>query len=126
MKRVFIFRRSDDQQVYDYGGPLVEMSLFPFDEYYYSEIDVPDPAEPPVIRERKVWEKLDFLRRISQDERIAVRARRMTDPFVDDFMALLDVAATCANDDPDLLSGMNYLTQLGIITPARLDQILYG
>lgn len=126
MKRVFVFRRSDGEQVYDYGGPLVELDLFPFSEYFYSEQEVQDPEGPIINYSRQVWTRADFMRRLTQTERIDLRARRAVDPVTEDYMLLLELDDIWANDDADVLAAMNYFKDQGIFNQARFDQVLYG
>lgn len=126
MKRVYVIRKSDGAQVYDYDGEALPLDLFPSDEFDHIEIEVADPAATPVERPRQVWTKPVFLRRMNREERIATRAKVPTDPNVEDFMALLEQADEIANDDPDLIDGLNYLTYLGVLAAGRIDEILYG
>lgn len=129
MKRVYIYRKSDNTQVYDYASDdvgIVELNLFPFSDYDYVETGTSDTSDGPVDMTPKAWDKLSFMRRFNQDERIAIRMRRVNDPIAEDFMTLLEMATVCANTDQDVLDGMNYFRQLGVISQARYDQILYG
>lgn len=66
--------------------------------------------------------KLAYLRRFTQTERIAINAS--TDPIVQDFMALLNMAQEIVLTDPDTMHGTSYLEQAGLIGPNRAAEIL--
>jgi len=67
---------------------------------------------------------IQFMRRFTVEERIAIRASRVGDPILDDFFDLLVVAGTVTPTDPDMVSGVNYLAQVGLITPGRVSELL--
>lgn len=74
----------------------------------------------------------EFLRRFTVAERIAVRALAKTDPVAEDFLHILDSAIASGTavwtDDPDLISGMGYLsanpTGSPVLNATRAAQIL--
>lgn len=65
---------------------------------------------------------LAFLRRFTAPERVAIRAS--ANPYVVDFMDLLNKATEISNADPDVQGGMAYLVSLGLLSQARADEIL--
>ena len=67
---------------------------------------------------------VQFMRRFTVEERIAIRASRVGNPILDDFFDLLVVAGTVTPTDPDMVSGVNYLAQVGLITPGRVSELL--
>lgn len=66
--------------------------------------------------------KLQFLRRFTTAERIAIRSS--TNPVIVDFMQLLDLAQDVRLDDPDTVAGVNYLETLTLIGEGRAAEIL--
>lgn len=66
--------------------------------------------------------KLQFLRRFTAEERIAIRAS--SDPIIVDFMALLDLAEEVRVDDPDTTAAVAYLTAMGLLAAGRDAEIL--
>lgn len=65
-----------------------------------------------------------FLKRFTQDERIAARDLARTDARIEDFMHLLDRAEEVRSDDPDTLGGLARLTELGVLAEGRMAEIL--
>ena len=77
--------------------------------------------EPEPIREVQLT-KLQFLRRFTAEERIAIRAS--ANPVIVDFMSLLDLAQDVQLDDPDTVAGVHYLETLTLISVGRAAEIL--
>lgn len=78
----------------------------------------PEPEAPPPLS------RLDFLRRFTAAQRIAIRAAAATDPIIADAMALLDAADTVRLDNPDTVGLTGYLVAVGLITAADRAAIL--
>lgn len=74
---------------------------------------VPAPLEP-----------IDFLRRFSGAQRIAIRAAAATDPVIADAMAMLDAAKSVHLDNDDTIAFTGYLAAVGLITSADAERIL--
>ena len=66
---------------------------------------------------------LEFQRRFTREERIAVRIAAKTDAVVEDLVRLMDAATAIDVDDSDIVAGLNYLVTLGILTVERVAQI---
>ena len=66
--------------------------------------------------------KLQFLRRFTAPERIAIRAS--VNPVIMDFMQLLDLAQDVRLDDPDTMAGVAYLEQQELLATGRATEIL--
>ena len=77
---------------------------------------VPPPAPPEPIT------RLDFLRRFTAAQRIAIRSAN--DPIIADALQMLDLASDVSLDDPDLLMFVGYLEQQGFTGPADTARIL--
>jgi len=65
---------------------------------------------------------LTFLRRFTAPERVAIRTSQ--DPYVVDFMDLLNKATEVLQSDPDVQGGMAYLVSLGLLTQERAGEVL--
>lgn len=78
---------------------------------------VPDNSTPTIT-------PFTFLRRFTAPERVAIRAS--ANPYVVDFMDLLNKATEVLQSDPDVQGGMAYLVSLGLLSQARADEILAG
>lgn len=81
-------------------------------------VQVPD-SDPPVI---KLLTQLQFLRRFTVQERITIRAS--TDPVIQDFLHLVNLAQDINLADPDTIMGVGYLEQQGFIGEGRGAEIL--
>lgn len=78
------------------------------------------PAAPPETQ----MSKLAFLRRITQAERIAIRAARATDPVIEDAEQLMSLADVIDVSDPDTIEYVGYLVQKGLLTQERATEVL--
>ena len=83
--------------------------------------EVVEFPQPEPIRELQLT-KLQFLRRFTTAERIAIRAS--TNPVIVDFMSLLGLALDVRLDDPDTVQGVEYLESLNLIGEGRAAEIL--
>jgi hypothetical protein len=66
--------------------------------------------------------RLEFLRRFTAQQRIAIRAAN--DPVIVDGLQLLDLAEDVNLQDPDTVYFVNHCANQGYITPADADRIL--
>jgi len=66
--------------------------------------------------------RLEFLRRFTSEQRIAIRAS--TDPVIIDGRELLDLAQEVLVNDPDTVLYVRYLEQQGFISSEDADRIL--
>ena len=89
--------------------------------------------EAPVVEEVEIQEapppapslsKLEFLRRFTRAERIALRGAVATDPVVADFMHLLDLASAVELTDAELIDALAYLEKKSLLAAGRKDEIL--
>ena len=74
----------------------------------------PAPPEPVTVVSR-----LDFQRRFTRTERIALRAAETTDPVVADFLLMLTLAEDVDLTSPDVTEGLAYLEANGFVTAER-------
>lgn len=85
----------------------------------YEAIEEPQPPPPRV----SILTPLAFLRRFTTQERKAIR--KSTDGNVEDFLYLLErVSGEVDLDDPDTISGLTYLTAIGLLAAGRKEEIL--
>jgi len=66
--------------------------------------------------------RLEFLRRFTPEQRIAIRAS--TDPVIIDGRELLDLAQDVLANDPDTVRYVRYLEQTGFISAEDANRIL--
>lgn len=125
MKTWNVIEVASGKHVYQYSAPTeLDLAAWPAPEHRHEEAAVP-PA-PEVVRPLLIWDRIDFLRRLAPEERIAARTAAKTDPQVEDVLALLDGTPRVRNDDPDTHLGLQLLTLKGVLAEGRMDEILYG
>lgn len=73
-----------------------------------------------------VWTILQFKRRLTQEERVAIREVAKTNPLIADFLDMLDCAQEVRSDDPELQYCLQMLEQAGILQLGRANIILQG
>ena len=79
-------------------------------------------SKAPYVRVIVPVTRLEFLRRFTPEQRIAIRAS--TDPLIIDGRELLDMASDVSADDPDTILYVRYLQQQGFISAEDADRIL--
>lgn len=77
---------------------------------------------PPVVLPPEPITRLEFLRRFTPEQRIAIRESQ--DPVIIDGNELLALAEEVRLDDPDTVRLVNYMVQQGLITQADADRVL--
>lgn len=73
---------------------------------------------------RQVWTALDFLGRFSTAEMAQIETARESDEIVQSFYRAALAAQEVVSDDPRTVAGVNYLSAIGILTLARVDEVL--
>jgi hypothetical protein len=80
--------------------------------------------ETPAPVRQIVLSRLEFLQRLTVQERIAIRTAAKSNPIVEDFMHLLDLAADVNLTHAATMQGVGYLEQQGLIAAGRAAAIL--
>jgi len=127
--------------VYDVrDGSLVQISeeMVTIGGYPYSikEIDMPMPDLKNVSWEgnilgfvpkpSRVVTKLDYLRRFTSEERIAIKTLALQVPQLADYLYLMELSTEIDLDDDDLKSALGMLEATGILAEGRSSEILNG
>ena len=81
----------------------------------------PEPVTPPPVRE---LQKVEYLKRFTQEERIAIRTSAKVNAVAEDYIELMNAATVVHLDDPDTIKGVNTLEAAGLLAPGRAAQIL--
>ena len=68
--------------------------------------------------------KLEYLRRFTTDERVAIRAAAVANPLLDDYLKLMELAQEINLDDPDTTAAVQLLEQAGLIAAGRASEVL--
>lgn len=67
--------------------------------------------------------KLQFLQRMTTQERVACKSFIKTDPIAEDFFFMLEIAQDIVLGDANLLAGLSYLESLGALNAGRALEI---
>lgn len=82
-----------------------------------------DIAPVPVSR---ILTKLEYLRRFTMEERIAVRQAAESSPMLADYLAMMELAEEIDTGDADTIGAVNMLEQVGLIGAGRASGVLNG
>lgn len=120
-----VIRKSDRRTVYAYSNDVaVDFAEYPFADYdHVAEVNVredqtiaPDPA--------RTVTKLEYLRRYTQTERIAIRAAAAQNAALADYLQMLELAQDINLDDPDTVAAVQMLEAVGLVGAGRTAEIL--
>ena len=127
MTTYVVTRKSDGQEVTRYAAaaPVEQIGelAVPFAEFDHVEFVDEVIA---VIPASYTWTKLEYLRRFTQAERIAIRGAAKVVPELEDYLQLLELATEVRSDDPDIASALAMLEGAGLIGAGRAGEILNG
>ena len=70
--------------------------------------------------------KLQYLRRFTSDERVAIRQAAKTEPVLEDYLSMLELADEIDTADVDTVAAVNMLEQSGLLSAGRVSEILGG
>lgn len=119
-----VIRKSDGTQVYAYEADApIEWAGMEFATHDHIEVvlEMVTPAPVP-----QILTPLQYLRRFSLPERVAIREAAKTDFVVEDLMDMLDRAQEINTADMDTIAGTHYMEHLGLIAPGRAAEVLNG
>lgn len=124
-----VLRKSDGVQVYTYqteSDPIewAGMEFVTHDHLLVVPVNPDGSIEGSVTG--RVMTKLEFLRRFTQDERVAIRTLAKTNVVLEDYMAMIDLAQEIDTSDPDTQAGVQMLETVGLIAAGRANEVLYG
>lgn len=127
MTTYVVTRKSDGQEVTRYAAmqPVEQLNdlAVPFADFDHVEfVDGPVDVTPTSY----TWTKLEYLRRFTQAERIAIRGAAKVVPELEDYLQLLELASEVRSDDPDIASALAMLEGAGLIGTGRALEILNG
>lgn len=88
-------------------------------DYVMSIQDADYPSSKPLTR-------LEFLRRFTESERVAITTAAAQNPILHDYMQMLNAAKLINMTDVDVAGGVTMLEQAGVIGTGRASEILQG
>ena len=81
-------------------------------------------AAPAPVVLPKIISKVQYLKRFTQAERIAIREAAKTSAVVNDYVQLLDAASDVDLADPDTVAGVEQLESAGLLAAGRAAEVL--
>ncbi len=127
MAEYIVTRKSDGEEIYRYSADAPT-------EWNGMEFSTHDHLPAPAInadgsidaQSVRVWTVLEYKRRFTQDERIAIRYAAGQSQELDDYLELLKDAQEVRSDDPDILKALAALEAFGLLAQGRAQEILNG
>lgn len=104
-------------------------------EWNGMEFATHDHTEKPVVNEDgsiegeivgRIMTKLEFLRRFTAEERVAIRTVAKSNVQIEDYLALLELADEVNTRDSDTRGGVQMLEAAGLLAAGRAAEILNG
>jgi len=125
---IFIVQnKATGAEVDRYGNDvMVELPQYPFTDFDYAPEVTDADTVTDVVPTAWTWTKLEYLRRFTQDERIAIRTAAKQVPALEDYLQLMELATEVRSDDPDVMSALTMLEGAGLICAGRAQEILHG
>lgn len=126
MSTWIVEKRSTGEVMHAYDAEAaVEWAEYPFAEFNHQQQIVPDTVYVPL--ERNIT-GLQYLRRFTQAERIAIREAAKTSAELDDYLRLLDSTIAQGGvvnlNDSDVSQAVALLESFGLVAAGRAAEIL--
>lgn len=120
-----VTRKSDGVEIYRYGADApIEWGDMGFADHDHTPMQ--EEITDVVPRMTYTWTKLQYLRRFTQPERIAIRGAATQSAGLDDYLELLALAEEVKSDDPDIIAALTMLEAVGLLAAGRAQEILDG
>lgn len=117
----YVVTDQQNSEIIRYSAAVVQSHDYPLDLYTHTEFD---PDVGPIVTTGRTMTKLEYLRRFTQAERIAIRTVAASNPVLDDYMQLLELATEINTADPDTVAAVHMLEAAGLIAAGRAGEIL--
>ncbi len=112
--------RITGEVAYAYGADQPDhFGAFPFAQYNHIRQKEVEAAPVP-----RTLTKLEYLRRFTVDERVAIRAAAEQNAVLADYLKLMELAQEINLDDPDTIAAVQMLEQAGLIATGRAAEVL--
>ena len=106
--------------VHAYGADQPDhFGAFPLEQFNHIRQKEVEAAPVP-----RTITKLEYLRRFTTDERVAIRAAAVANPVLDDYLKLMELAQEINLDDTDTVAAVQLLEQSGLIAAGRAAEVL--
>ena len=124
MAEYIVTRKADGAEVLRYSAAQAQaVNGFDLVDYDHAEWT---PGAPVVERASSVMTKLEYLRRFTAEERVAIRASAEQNQVLADYLQLMELAQDINTGDPDTIAAVTMLEQAGLIGTGRAQEILNG
>lgn len=124
MADYIVTRKSDGAEVLRYSAAQAqEVNGFDLVDYDHTEW-IPEVQQPATANQTLT--KLEYLRRFTVDERVAIRAAAEQNAVLADYLALMELAQDINTGDPDTITAVQMLEQAGLLATGRADEVLNG
>ena len=119
-----VTRKSDGAEVIRYSAAMAQ-EVNGFDLIDYDHVEY-FPDEPVPVPTSRILTKLEYLRRFTTEERVAIREASKTNPVLEDYLAMMELAEEIDTGDADTIGAVNMLEQVGLIGAGRASEVLNG
>lgn len=117
-----VTRKSDGVEVIRYCAEMAqEVNGFDLIDYDHTEYTPDEPAHTATSR---TLTKLEYLRRFTTEERVTIREVAKTNPVLEDYLAMLELAEEINTGDADTIAAVTMLEQVGLIGAGRANEVL--
>ena len=124
MAEYIVTRKSDGAEMLRYSAAQAqEVNGFDLVDYDHTEWT---PGAPVVERASRVMTKLEYLRRFTVEERVAIRAAATQNAVLADYLQLMELAQDINTGDADTIAAVTMLEQAGLIAAGRANEVLNG
>ena len=128
MAEYIVTRKADGVEVYRYQSDApVEWNGMAFATHDHTLAPAinPDGSIEGVVVGRTLT-KLEYLRRFTVDERVAIRAAAEQNAVLADYLQLMELAQDINTGDADTIAAVTMLEQAGLIAAGRAQEVLNG
>ena len=124
MAEYIVTRKADGAEVLRYSAAQAqEVNGFDLVDYDHTAWN---PEAPLVAPTSRTMTKLEYLRRFTVEERVAIRAAATQNAVLADYLQLMELAQDINTGDPDTIAAVAMLEQAGLIALGRAQEILNG
>ena len=127
MADYIVTRKSDGAEMIRYcSSQVVEQindQAYPLVDYAHTEWTPDAPVVAPINIKLT---KLEYLRRFTVEERVAIRGAATQNPVLADYLQLMELAQEINTGDADTVAAVTMLEQVGLIAAGRAQEILNG
>lgn len=112
-------------EIYRYqADAAIEWEGMEFNKYNHNLLVMQDEQLSKPVG--KLFSKLAYLRRFTQEERINIRTAAEQNRQLSDYLSMLELAEEINTEDIDTVEAVTMLEQIGLLSVGRAYEVLYG